>query len=70
MGRFSIVLAVSFALFMVGNQNDKPEKDKTSSNAQTESKQERPDEEQEREENGREGDLVSENENRSKRKRL
>ena len=57
-----IVLVVSLALFMVGNQSDQPEKEKTISNTQTESKQERPDGEQERAENGREGDLVSENE--------
>ena len=56
-----IVLVVSLALFMVGNQSDQPEKEKTISNAQTESKQERPDGEQERAENGHEGDLVSEN---------
>ena len=65
-----IVLVVSFALFMVGNPSDQPEKEKTVSNTQTESKQERPDGEQERAENGREGDLVSEKRIRGKRKRL
>ena len=54
-----IVLVVLLALFMVGNQSEQPEKAKTISNAQTESKQ---DGEQEKIENGHEGDLVSENE--------
>ena len=56
-----IVLIVSLTLFMMGNQNSKPEEEKTISNAQAESKQERPDGEMETAENGHEGDLVSEN---------
>ena len=56
-----IVLIVSLTLFIIGNQNNKPEEEKTISNDQTESKQERPDGEMETTENGHEGDTVSEN---------
>ena len=43
-----------------GESKQKPEEEKTISNAQAESKQERPDRELETAENGHEGDLVSE----------
>ena len=55
-----IVLIVSLTLFMMGNQNSKPEEEKTISNAQAESKQERSDGELETAESVHEGDPVSE----------